>query len=70
MELGCSCGQKNRQPLGKPHYVQARDIQGTEEDQGRDGGMTWIVLQNTGIESRETQTSGGQWEGLCPTTDI
>lgn len=30
------------------------DTQGTEEDQGRDGGTVWIVLQNTVTVSRKT----------------
>ena len=37
------------------------DTQGTEEDQGRDGGTTLIVSEEIGIVSRKTWFTGGQW---------
>ena len=49
MELGWFFGEKNRQPLDNQHYVQDAPrtyIQGTEEDQGRDEGRTWMVSKN------------------------
>ena len=45
MELGWLFGEKNGQPLDNQHYVQDAlgGTRGTEEDQGRDEGKTWMV---------------------------